>query len=398
MLDTVPPGQSASPGKPPLWTRDFIHITLINTFLFFGFQCYPAALPPYLKSLGASDAILGCLTALATIPALLTRPLAGILLDMLGRRKVFLSGLVMVTAISLAMYFFPIVGVILLLRFAHGLAWGIANTSSNTVATDIVPKSRLGEGMGFFSLSTALALAISPAVALSLPSEFMFVLATSCMGMATMLACFLRYPCVSLSKRKHHFPFEKTAMCPALVVLFSNTAYGSVITFLAVYAAERGITNIGPYFTVYAIVLLLTRPNIGRLVDRKGHKAALLPGLFFLAGALVLLSQSTNMILFLTSAVLFGVGQGSVQTSAQTLAVLYTPKDRIGAANATFFTGFDGGMGLGALLASGLAGLFGYSGMFLCLTICPLLAALLFVVMSGRQKNQPMDSPISRLE
>ena len=395
MYDTVHPAQLS--GKTPLWTRDFIHIILINTFLFFGFQCYPAALPPYLKSLGASDATLGWLTALATIPTLLTRPLAGILLDRLGRRKVFLSGLTMMTAISLSMYFFPVVGIILLLRFMHGLAWGIANTSSNTVATDIVPKSRLGEGMGFFSLSTGVAMAISPAVALSLSSNLMFVLATCFMASATVLACCLRYPRVALAEKKNRFPFEKTAICPALVVLFSNTSYGAVITFLAVYAAQRGVANIGPYFTVYAMVLLLTRPNIGRLVDRKGHRAALLPGLFFLAGALVLLSQSTNLILFLASAVLYGVGQGSVQTSAQTLAVLYTPKNRIGAANATFFTGFDGGIGLGALLASVLVGLFGYSGMFLCLTACPLLAALLFVLMSsGRQKaanNQQTDIP-----
>ena len=387
MPDTAHSALPELPGKTPLWTRNFIHIILINTFLFFGFQCYPAALPPYLKSLGASDAILGWLTALATVPTLLTRPLAGLLLDRLGRRKVFLSGLLMVTSISLAMYFFPVVGIILLLRFMHGLAWGIANTSSNTVATDIVPKSRLGEGMGFFSLSTAMALAISPAVALSLHSDFMFVLATFCMAISTVLACFLRYPHVPLSGKKHHFPFEKTAVCPALVILFSNTSYGAVITFLAVYAAQRGVENIGPYFTVYALVLLLTRPNIGRLVDRKGHKAALLPGLFFLAGALVLLSQSTSLPMFLASAVLFGVGQGSVQTSAQTLSVLYTPKDRIGAANATFLTGFDGGIGFGALLASGLVGPFGYSGMFLCLTVCPLLAALLFVVMSSGRRN-----------
>ena len=269
----------------------------------------------------------------------------------------------------------------------HGLAWGIANTSSNTVATDIVPKSRLGEGMGFFSLSTGLAMAVSPAVALSLPSDVMFVLATVFMASATVLACCLRYPPVVLTKRKSRFPFEKTAFCPALVVFFSNTSYGAVLTFLAVYAAQRGVGNIGPYFTVYAIVLLLTRPNIGRLVDKKGHRAALLPGLFFLAGALIMLSQSTSLILFLVSAVLYGVGQGAVQTSAQTLAVLYTPKDRIGAANATFFTGFDGGIGFGALLASGLVSLFGYSGMFLCLTACPMLAALLFVIMtSGRRK------------
>ena len=57
---------------------------------------------------------------------------------------------------------------------------------------------------------------------------------------------------------------------------------------------------------------------------------------FILMAAMLLLSQSTSLPMFLASAVLYGIGQGAVHTSAQTLAILNAPKNRVGAANATF--------------------------------------------------------------
>lgn len=374
-------------GKPPLWTKNFVLITVINGLLFLGFQFYPSALPPYVKSLGGSDSVLGWLTAAATISALITRPLAGVLLDRLGRRGVFLSGLILMTVISASMYFFPIVGMVITLRFMHGLGWGVASTSTSTIAADFIPKTRFGEGMGYFSLSASLAMAISPAIALSLNPGPMFIMATLFMGGSIILAFLLHYKPVGENpeKKMSRNPYEKAAITPALVMSLVTISYGAVVTFLAVYAAERGIENIGPYFTVYAITMILTRPSIGKLVDRKGQKTALLPGLFFLMAALALLSQSSTMPMFLASAVLYGIGQGAAHTSSQTLAVLNSPENRVGAANATFSTGFDAGIGIGAVLAGLLAEVSGYSGMFLCLTACPVLATVVFLV--GTRKS-----------
>jgi MFS family permease len=215
----------------------------------------------------------------------------------------------------------------------------------------------------------------------------MFLLATCCMAASAFLALFLRYKPIEPDPggKILRSPYERAAVEPAVVIFLVTTSYGAVLTFLAIYAARHGIGNIGPYFTVYAIVLMLTRPNIGKIVDRKGQKAALLPGLVFLTAALALLSQSTNMAMFLGSAVLYGIGQGAAHTSSQTLAILNSPGNRVGAAAATYSTGFDAGIGFGAMLSGFLAGMFGYSGMFLCLAICPVLAMLMFLSGSGRR-------------
>ena len=42
---------------------------------------------------------------------------------------------------------------IMLLRFAQGLTWGFATVSESTIAVDIIPVSKRGEGIGYFALS-----------------------------------------------------------------------------------------------------------------------------------------------------------------------------------------------------------------------------------------------------
>lgn len=370
-----------APARPPLWTRDFILVTAINSLLFLGFQSYPSALPPYAKALGASDSALGWLTAVATIATLITRPMAGIMLDTLGRRNVLLSGLLLMTVVSGVLYFFPIVAAIIFLRFIHGLGWGVAGTAISTIAADYVPKIRFGEGMGFFSLAASVGMAVSPAIALSLSPGHMFAIGTLFMASATLLALFLNYkPLEKHDGVKWKNPYEKAAALPAMVIFMISTAFGATMTFLAVYAAGRGIGNIGPFFTVYAGIMMITRPSTGRIVDRHGFNVIVPVGMITLAISLAMLSRSASMPMFLLSAAFYGFGQGIVFTGMQTLAILSSPHNRVGAATATFFTGFDAGIGFGAVIGGVLAGSLGYANMFLCLTLCPVMAAIIFIV------------------
>ena len=70
------------------------------------------------------------------------------------------------------------------------------------------------------------------------------------------------------------------------------------------------------------------------------------------------------------------------------MAVLNSPPDRIGAANATFFNGFDGGIGFGSILSGALTAWFTYSQMYLLIAILPLVAMGLFFIYQKRHKPQ----------
>ena len=86
--------------KEKLFTRDYILLIVTNGLLFFGFQFYPSGLPPFLKTLGADDIVLGFLTSLIAIPAILSRLIAGNLLDRYGRFKVLCLGLFSMTVLA----------------------------------------------------------------------------------------------------------------------------------------------------------------------------------------------------------------------------------------------------------------------------------------------------------
>jgi MFS family permease len=376
--------------RPKIWTKDFIGITIINLLIFMGFQMLLPTLPLYVKSLGGADSAIGWITGLTTISALIIRPVSGVAVDKWGRKVILLAGIGLIIAVTLSYWLFPYVGVILAIRFLHGFGWGASSTSSNTVATDVISKERFGESMGFFSLSSGLAMALAPGLGLALlaggdASNLMFT-STGFGVVAFCLALFFRYRTIERQQiaTKKAAIFEPASILPAIVMFFVSTAYGSIVSFLSIYALEKGIANIGMYFFVYAAAMLVTRPIFGRLVDRLKFSAAMYPGLILLIIAMVILSQASTMLSFLFVALLFGVGFGAVQSSLQTLAVIYASKDRLGAANATFFTGFDGGIGFGSIIAGVVSSALGYNWMYLTFAIFPALAGILYFFTSGK--------------
>ena len=387
-------GSAYMENKAKIWTKDFIGITIINLMIFFGFQMLLPTMPLYVKALGGGDSVIGWITGLTTLSALLIRPVSGVAVDRWGRKGILLAGIGSIIAVTLAYWWFPFVGILLVLRFLHGFGWGAASTASNTVATDVIPKERFGEAMGFFSLSSALAMALAPGLGLTLfakESASSLMLVSAGFGaVAFLFSLFFQYPTLEKhqSAKKKAMVFEASAVRPAIVMFFVTAAYGSIVSFLSLYALEKGISNIGLYFFVYAGAMLITRPFFGRLVDRFGFHATIYPGLGILVAAMLLLSQASTMVLFLCVAVLYGVGFGAVQSSLQTLAVIYAPKDRLGAANATFFTGFDGGIGFGSIIAGLAAAAWGYGRMYLVFTLLPVFAGILFALLMKKEKSE----------
>lgn len=374
-----------------LWTKNFILICIINFCTFSGFQMFPAALPPYLKTLGASDGMVGWFVAIASVTTLLVRPFSGLALDKFGRGPVFVCGLTIMLLASLA-HFSQALLLLFFVRSVHGIGWAISGTACNTIASENIPKTRFGEGMGYFSLFASLALAIAPALALSMIPRDMIITAAVFIGLALLVTLFLKIPRMQKAEQgagavaAKSGLYEKNAVIPAILLFLFTSAYGAVLTFVAIFAAEHGIGNIGVYFTVYAVFLLLTRPLVGKILDRRGYGAGILPGAVIVVASLLSLGLAESLPMFIVSAALMGAGQGAGQTSAQTMAVAGVPRNRLGAANGTFFMGFDAGVGFGSVSAGIVAGYIGYGNMYMLFALLPFCAALVFMAASARRR------------
>lgn len=368
----------------PLWTKDFIAICIVNFVIFAAFQLLMPVVPQYAISLGGDERTAGYVVGIFTISAVLIRPWLGYELDRRGRKVIFLLGLAIFIFSVLGYVWFPTLASLFLFRVIHGFGWAGSTTSAGAIVADIIPPQRRGEGMGYYGMFSNLAMAIGPALGLFLITNVSFdsafyvsaILAT----MAFFLTFFLRVPPVLRGEgdAKPVF-FEPTSFQPGLVMFFVTLTWGGIVSFLPAYAYSLGITDIGLYFTIYAVVLMAIRPVAGMISDRYGSAIVLIPGLICVSLAMFIISYAHTLPVFLLAAVLNGIGFGSTHPTLQALTVTRAPASRRGAANATFFSAFDLGIGLGAVILGNIAHWFSFALMYRLASLSGIIGLIIFL-------------------
>jgi predicted MFS family arabinose efflux permease len=377
-----------------IWSRDFVFIIMANFFIFLGFQMTLPTIPLFVEHLGGNDQLIGLVVGFFTFSALLIRPLAGRMLESKGRGFVYLTGLA-IFVLSVGSFGFAL-GIIFLffLRIIQGVGWGFSTTASGTIATDLIPPSRRGEGMGYFGLSGNLALAFGPTLGLALAEVISFkqlFLVCAILGLASFLfASRISYKKVEkteqeLEKRKWDV-YEKTALHPSFLLFFITVTFGGIASFLPLYTAQRGIAGIQWYFLIYALALMLSRTFAGKIYDRKGHGFIFIPGASFIMLAMVLLAWLPNSLVMFVAAGLYGFGFGSVQPALQAWSVEKAPMNRKGMANATFFSFFDLGVGIGAIAFGQIGHWLGYGSIYISSAISVFLSILLYLYLTRKKQ------------
>jgi MFS family permease len=387
---------AGAPGRERLWGRDFSLLLVTNVVLYVAFHTLTPTLPLYAVELGGGTAIAGLVMGLYTGAAVLVRSFAGWALDAHGRRLLLLLGVVTFALASLGYHWATAIPLLLALRLFHGMSFGVYTVASGTLASDLVPRSRLGEGMGFVGVSWGLSLAIGPAVGLAMLSRggfgFLFNGATLLSVGALALALLLRYPRLEHERRPFSWAalIDRSSLFSSGLTFLLTASYGLVLAFVTLYAVEREVANVGLFFTVFAAVLTASRLFTGRLADLLGFAPLVCAGFILVALSLVVLSQATELTLFLVAATLFALGFGATQPSLLAMAVSSVPPSRRGAANAAFLSAYDLGISAGSIGGGLVASTIGLAQLYLLGAAAP-LAAVTAVLMHerGRLRSDP---------
>lgn len=336
-----------------LWTKPFILMTIGNLFLFNAFYMLYPTLPLFIKQMGGNESQIGLAMGAFMLSAVIFRPLVGGLLDRFGRRPFIIWGLLL---FILAMYMYNWVGgivVLMGLRILHGLSWAVSTTATITAVTDMIPSTRRGEGMGWFSTSMTLAMAIGPLLGIwvtqNLSYSALFVFAVVLSAAALLLTLGAKMPFRPQTGARKIELFEKSVLPVAASVFFLFIAYGGITTFVPLFAESIQV-NSGAFFLAFAASLALSRPISGKLSDQYGEMFVIVPALVITICALIVLSLSTGLIGVLVSAVIYGIGFGSAQPALQAATIRLARSDRKGVANASIATANDLGIGLGAII------------------------------------------------
>jgi MFS family permease len=375
-----------------LWTKPFILMTIGNLFLFNAFYMLYPTLPLFIKQIGGNESQVGLAMGAFMLSAVIFRPIVGGLLDRFGRRPFIIWGLLLFT---LVMYMYDWVGgivVLMGLRILHGMSWAVSTTATMTAITDMIPSTRRGEGMGWFSTSMTLAMAIGPMfgiwVTQNLSYNALFLFAVVLSAAALLLTLGAKMPFRQQSGVRKIELFEKSVLPVAASVFFLFIAYGGITTFVPLFAESIQV-NSGAFFLAFAATLAISRPISGKFSDRYGEIFVIVPALVTTICALIVLSLSTGLIGVLISAFLYGIGFGSAQPALQAATIRLARPDRLGVANATISTANDLGIGLGAIMLGWVSQYTSYQVLFAVSAVSVAFSLILFTFFVKRLlKNQ----------
>ncbi|RKQ34772.1 MFS transporter [Oceanobacillus halophilus] len=374
-------------------------VSTSNFLLFISFYMLMVTLAVYsVDNFHASQSEAGLASSIFVLGALLIRPIAGKIIETVGKKKLLIIGLALFLVFSLL--YFPIsdLTILFLIRFVHGFTFGICTTATGTIAADIIPVIRRGEGMGYFATSMNLAMAIGPFLGLIIiqyfPDKTIFVVTTLFAVIALVATLFLQVPKEETKARNIQKGFqisdymEKSTIPIGVLMVVSGFVYSSILTFLTTFAKEINLVDAASFFFVmYAVFLLISRPFTGKLFDLRGENAVIYPSIVLFGIGLVLLSQSYIGVTLLVAGAVIGIGFGTLQSSAQTVAVNKVPKQRIGLATSTFFVFYDFGIAIGPFLLGFLLSLTGYRGLYLTMAAIAFSSIFIYYIVHGKKSS-----------
>ncbi|NEU30753.1 MFS transporter [bacterium LRH843] len=384
--------------KQPIWTKAFISLFFTNMTVFTIFYGLISTLPLYAKDvLSRTDEEAGLLISIFLLSAIICRPFTGKVLDLVGKRKMLWISLLFYLLCTILYYFIsPFTG-LLILRFVQGIWFSIATTASGTLAADNVPMNRRGTGLGYFAMSTNLAVVVGPFIGLFIIQSFSFDLLFILLSVLMLVGALfsLVIPAdettkAAPSKRKLSIDdlFEKKALPIAILASLLSFSYASVLSYLSIYAQQKDLLSLAStFFLVFAAAMVLTRPFTGRIFDLKGPQFILIPAFISFIIGLVLLAFMNSPFTFLLAGIFFGLGYGGLVPSLQTLAIQATNRERSGYATATFFTFFDLGIAIGSYVLGLIAVYFGYQQMYLVSGVIVLGVFFLYLKMYKKNKQ-----------
>lgn len=385
--------------KTRIWTKDFISLALTQFILFTVFYSLLTTLPIFvIDELGGTQANAGLVVTFMLASAIIVRPFSAKILDIVGKKRTLILSVglfALTTFFYLAMNeFVPL----LALRFIHGISFSIVTTATSAIAADIVPNARKGAGMGYFAMSMNLAVVAGPFIGLSLlqfVSFQTFFIILSILMIISLLCTFV----IQIEEVKSDEPttlalkltdlIETKAIPIAMISGLVGVAYASILSFVPIYAEEIGLaTTASFFFLVFAIVMIVFRPYLGRAFDEKGPRFVLVPSLIIFAAGLIVLGFTTTSTVLLIAAGLIGLGYGTLLPGFQTIAIQSTDNHRSGHAMATFFIFYDLGIAFGAFIWGIIISGFGYEVMYFTgAALILITAVILYRLLTKTSKN-----------
>ena len=359
-----------------------------------AFQLFPTA-PFHILDLGGSTFSSGLFLGFLTYSSAFSAPLTGAYADRVGSRRVLIGTSLALVVFSLLYAVITDVRLMLAMVLVHGVFWSGLLSASAAYMTNLLPERRRAEGIGYWGLSTLAGVAVAPAVGFWFYSRGWVWLCLSAAALNLLMT-------VIATQLHDDQPKAKTAavdggkrdvlewrvLIISITLALYSFGYGGITSFTAMYADANGVAPKGIYLTTLAIVILLTRPLLGRLGDRFGYTRVFVPCLVLITAGLAVLAFGGTRSLQLLSAVIFGIGFGTAYPTYIGYVMKGVSSERRGAAFGAVLAAFDTGIGTGSTAMGWIIGRYGFSTAFGVAALLAALALPYFLIIDRKYRQE----------
>ncbi len=358
----------------------------------------------YASFLGAGASMVGVLSGLYFGISFAMRPIAGPAATMMDKKKLMIFSYTLGIVVNLAYALLDGIGFFVAARVLHGVQYSIVGSLTLTVASDSLPKEKMGSGIGVFGVGGAFGTALGPSIGLALRTwgeklwggegggfRLSFLAAAAFM-LISLFPCFLmttkpkpdRKALAALGPWYHNIVALDAVPSAVLMALYCMS-FILYTNYMVPYAEQFGIQGVGSFFTVYALMLLVTRPFSGKILDAKGAATIFYPCTGLFIASLILIAFVHTLPGILIAAVLAGTGWGALQPTIQAMAIQSVSPAKRGVASNTNYFGMDLGYFLGPTLGGLIVACTGdHSKMFL-FGVIPVVIGLFVFVLTWRR-------------
>jgi MFS family permease/bifunctional DNase/RNase len=362
----------------------FLRATVTNFFFFFALNAF-LLLPLWIRALGGTEIEIGLVMGLYSAVGIVCQPLIGPWVDAFGRRPFMIGGTVLVLLSSLLTMAAPGIGWLAAARVLQGLGFSAYFVAAFSYVVDLVPPARRGWALGIYGVSGFVATALAPlasewvvrawgfrplwglSAALGLiPVAFAWRLREAAPGGARPVPASVRAGLEDVTRR------------PMVLTLFFGLGSGTIFTFLPTFAETLGVAVLSLFYTAYAGAAIGVRVFGGRLIDRRGRRAVIVPSMFLQAGAPALLALTGLLVgrqsavpvipVLVVAGVLSGAAHGFLYPGLAALVTDLAPEARRAAVIGVFSAMYLVGQAGGAVVFGYVTHALGYALMWAALT------------------------------
>jgi MFS family permease len=348
--------------------------------------------PGFLLDLGATEARIGTIVALAGVASIVTRPWMGRLMDRYSRRLVIRMGALLSAVATLAYAFVDhIGGLVMVARLVQGVGYAMTLTAFWTYVSDRFPPRNRAQGVALFGISGLIPLGLGPALGDGILRvggyQTLFLASSGLSLLALALALSLERSGVTTGATAVGFGavLRSPPMLPVWVgTFFLSFGFTAAFVYVKTYVVTAGLGTVGPFFLAYGLSAVLWRIGFSWVPDRVGPHRMILPGLAFYAGGMWLLGIGGSQPVMAVAGLVTGLGHGISYPVMLSLSTIRAADGDRGAATAIFTAIFDAGL-LGMAPVLGLViDNFGYRAMFWSTGAAVLLGAAATLVLDRR--------------